>query len=163
MENFNDKVWYRLLKVIFIIAFVFFQVVSCIIVFEIYGTKEIAPQSFQEVGKLVKYVYGEYNDLSDELVGKNLYENNISAWFDFASSSGKSDFKNVNGKQWRKVNIDYQDKYTTQQKLLYCLIPFLIISVIFWFISRLFFYIFIKENFFSGKLVNLIRKPFIKK
>ena len=76
---------------------------------------------------------------------------------------GKSDFKNVNGKQWRKVNIDYQDKYTTQQKLLYCLIPFLIISVIFWFISRLFFYIFIKENFFSGKLVNLIRKPFIKK
>ena len=64
MENFNDKVWYRLLKVIFIIAFVFFQVVSCIIVFEIYGTKEIAPQSFQEVGKLVKYVYGEY--LADE-------------------------------------------------------------------------------------------------
>jgi len=65
MENFNDKVWYRLLKVIFIIAFVFFQVVSCIIVFEIYGTKEIAPQSFQEVGKLViPKAGGDYSLLS---------------------------------------------------------------------------------------------------
>jgi hypothetical protein len=46
----------------------------------------------------------------------------------------------------------YSDKYSSIEKILYYLLSFFIISAIFWLISRTFFYVFAKENFFKFPL-----------
>mgnify|MGYP001000318808 CR=1 FL=1 len=86
MENLNDKVWYRLLKVVFIITFILAQLSFLIII------------------------------------------------------------------------IDASGYYSTSKDVvLQIALGFLIISAVFWLVSRIFSYIFLKEKFLSGRMINEIK------
>jgi hypothetical protein len=57
----------------------------------------------------------------------------------------------------------YQDKYNVKTLVGFSLLTFLVISFIFWLISRVSLYIYAKDKFFSGKMINEIRKAIPKK
>jgi hypothetical protein len=59
-----------------------------------------------------------------------------------------SDTFKVKDSNWvANFTFEYKDKYSLVMKSTYYLLSFFIVSVLFWLISRTFFYIFAKENF----------------
>jgi hypothetical protein len=152
MENLNEKVWYRLLKVVFIITFILIQIIGVgaiwsslkyeksevALYFECYYTsKEISPETWNN------YRNSGTNITMHEMCGDNLSEENSRA---------------LDAGKWI-----YQDKYNVKTLVGFSLLTFLVISFIFWLISRVSLYIYAKDKFFSGKMINEIRKAIPKK
>ncbi|MCX6722995.1 MAG: hypothetical protein NT094_02885 [Candidatus Staskawiczbacteria bacterium] len=78
MENLNDKVWYRFLKVVFIIAFIGYQVGV------IYSTFPTVSVYRCNNGKIVPFSHNNYaiNDVYDYRVNKECDPNVIVPTFD---------------------------------------------------------------------------------
>lgn len=156
MENLNDKVWYRFLKVVFIIAFLIIQItgVSSVLESGFFKSNYIQCDNGKELNR-----YDYPKDVSDEVVintSKICDENYVPETKKLNLSSGNT-FSYTIG------NYKMKTRDTVEGLLFSGGIVFLGISIFFWLISRLFFYIFIKEKFFSGRLVNTIKGIFIKK
>jgi len=167
MQNLNDKSWYRLLKVIFVIAFLLIQIISIGgTAFILSAESVISPQTVEKVGQLVKDIYPQYQDMQNENFGRKIYEKSYGLWSDFTyyiSYSGYNTQISKDGKVFDKIKIEYQGKFNRLQIIGFCLIPLTMVSIIFWLVSRIFFYVVAKDKFLSGRLVNMLKKPFTKK
>ena len=141
MENLNTKAWYRGIKVFFFIGFICVQLLGFLFVSEKTDRKVIDPSSFAETGRLIKMKFPEYSDISDEIVGSTVYEKVIK----------ELDFETIEELQARGLEIidlfEYMDKYSIIEKIGFYILSFIIISFVFWIISRIFFYIISGEQF----------------
>lgn len=152
MESLNDKVWYRLLKVIFIITFIISQFIAFSFAF---------PKKYVfmcETGKIIPFSHNSsLNDSWYYRVDKECDPNVVVPIFD---KNGNFINENMNNYVHNYTGVFVTDYLNS---LWFVPLVFLSIWLFFWLISRLFFYIFIKEKFISGRLVNIIKGIFIKK
>lgn len=157
MENLNDKSWYRLLKVIFIISFVLAQGISLLIVYYFnYETLSFircnnGKEFINPYEGIALYKFSNQNDLSNRCQYTTNYQSGFNP-LDYGAVPTQLPYREVT-----KYN------HLTSSGLHIYAITLFIIFVFFWLISRIFFYVVAKDKFLSGRLVNLIKKPFIKK
>lgn len=109
----------------------------------------------------IKEVAGKYNlsTIDYRVFGKEQVIANIEAmenqgasqWEvqEYLDSRGKPD--NFAGFWADKTDIYSQNKYSPIAKVIYLILSFLVVSVVFWLIARIFFYIALGEKFFSLK------------
>ena len=107
----------------------------------------------------IKEVAGKYNLSTTDyrVLGKEQVIANIEAmenqgasqWevWEYLDSLGKPD--NFAGFWADKTDIYSQNKYSPIAKIFYLILSFLVVSVVFWLITRIFFYIILGEKFFS--------------
>ena len=107
----------------------------------------------------IKEVAGKYNLSTTDyrVLGKEQVIANIEAmenqgasqWEvqEYLDSLGKLD--NFAGFWADKTDIYSQNKYSPIAKIFYLILSFLVVSVVFWLITRIFFYIILGEKFFS--------------
>ena len=208
-QTFNQKSWYRALKVIFVLAFIFTQVIGFTIAYP-FATettpyvhcdngKEFANPYFlptdQEKLELFKqcditeYFYNnskvkgvltsdqrqQLNTIIVQMENQGSLESDIQPVVDNFKTeyaipnpdTGKkytseelekilghdpSDSFQVQGSNsyWiANFKLQEKNKHSLETKIIYYVFSFLIVSLIFWIISRIFFYIFAKEKFFK--------------
>lgn len=139
-STLNQKAWYRALKVLFVLAFFLAQGFGFLITDSITSEKV----------SFVKCTNG--TEFRNPYPGLGFYEftneNDLSkrcGWQDLNSESLSFRDKIV------PVNLPYtqieKQKYLLIEKLGFYAMSFAIVSLIFWLIRRIFFYIFAKEKF----------------
>lgn len=152
MENLNDKVWYRFLKVVFIIAFIVFNFIAFSFAF---------PQKYVykcNDGKIIPLSHNlAINDIYNFRVDKECDPNVVVPTYD---KNG-----NYTNENMRYYTSNYHGVYVMDylNSLWFTPLTFLSVWLLFWLILRMFFYIAIKEKFLSGRLVNIIKGVFVKK
>lgn len=152
MQNLNDKSWYRLLKVIFIIAFI---------------VSQLSALSFSIAQKPVyKCDNGKIIPLSHNSTLTDSWNYRVDKECDPTITTPTFD-KNGNFKEeWmHSYASNYHLIYVTDYLNSIWLIPltFLAISFWFWIISRIFFYVVAKDKFLSGRLVDMLKRTFYQK
>ncbi len=147
MENLNDKSWYRFLKVIFIISFI---VVQSFAIVSFWNDAPVKSFVKCDNGKILEY---ETYDISDNYYWAKKCDPN------FVAQTSESHFKNLlDGLTW---NLEYEKDY--QATYLSLCVIFFIISMFFWLVARIFFYVVAKDKFLSGRLVDFLKKLLITK
>jgi len=153
MENLNDKVWYRLLKVIFIIAFL---ITLPFALFSDVPTKAV--YRCNNSGKIIPFSHNStINDVLSFRVDKECNPNVVVPTYgedgNYTEAWMRSYVSN-----YQAVNIiDYWEV------IWFYPLMFFSVCFLFWLISRIFFYVVTKDKFLSGRLVNMLKKPFTKK
>lgn len=184
MKNLNEKIWYRFLKVVFLGAIAIALFGGNFTIYEIVNQKKISNETFGQVGILVKKIYPTYNDIDNINIGKKIYDKQYSFWTTLTTQDSgatiesdapisKEKFielrnQDLSVEQIVKlgrayVPIKYENVYSLWQRVIYHTAVSFAVFLFFWFISRLFFYIFIKDKFFSGMIVNKIKGTFLNK
>lgn len=137
MKNLKDKSWYRLLKVIFIIAFIFLQYIAII---SAPTNKTIIKCSNGKEFPIELYDVTEKDIFApDKACDPNVVLPEIDKNGNFIGISLKEYAANQN---WQ-----YDQAIDYKATIVNCFISFITISFLFWIISRIFFYVFAKENF----------------
>lgn len=151
MENLNDKSWYRLLKVIFIISFILTQGSAIFSAWDHPLTKSLVNCNNGKVFEYTTY------DFSDSYYWDRKCDSNFTP-----IETGKGNFGNM---LVYMENINHKIEHKTDYfgTSLMILLFALIICIPFWLISRIFFYVVVKDKFFSGRLVEIIKKSLTKK
>ncbi|MFZ3074320.1 MAG: hypothetical protein WA093_04315 [Minisyncoccales bacterium] len=149
----NNKVWYRLLKVLFFLSFIIVFLLVNFMVWALTDNEKISDKTFIEVGRIIKQEYPAYSDMDDLDVGRNIYQKRrYDEWEKYTIYGEESSFiptygKRVNGIDFHpttnleaKIKIEYTPE-SLWKKISYNIFSSIIILVIFWIISRVFFYI----------------------
>jgi len=149
----NSKVWYRLLKVLFFFSFIIIFLLVNFMVWMLTDDKKISDKTFIEVGKIIKQEYPAYSDMDDLDVGRKIYQKRrYDEWEKYTTYGEESSFtptygKRINGIDFypttsseTKIKIAYTS-VSLWQKISYNIFSSIIVLVIFWIISRIFFYI----------------------
>lgn len=148
MENLNDKSWYRLLKVFFIITFIVIQGLIIVSIWESPVTREFI---FCDNGKVFQYT--TYN-LSDTYYWEKKCDAN------FVPRETKVQEASPRNLLAGFKNVNFRSVYKTDYLKTFAIVglPTLIICILFWLVSRIFFYVFIKDKFLAGRIVDLSKK-----
>jgi len=146
-ENLNNKIWFRAVKVFFVFLFILVQLSAAFLVTAVANEKQIDPTSYNDAGSIVKQKISEYADYSNEEVGRKLFGNNKTLSFE--------QFKTLKDRGFTLEQIanlvKYKNKYNIVEKIGFYIATFVIITLIFYLISRIFFYIILGEKFFKFK------------
>ena len=155
MENLNQKIWYRAIKVLFILLFLVVQIFSYIIVSSSFSEKvEIvkcdngkefeSPYPF-DIFTVQKVCTGssfipktEPEPYSDDLINE-IRKNAGSRWEKYYSFGGEYGLLSF-------ITFE-KDRYTLIKKVSCVGLSIIVISFIFWLISRIFFYVVLGEGF----------------
>lgn len=150
MENLNNKVWYRFLKVVFIISFIVVNLSALPFAFHqkyVYRCNN---------GKIIPY--SSSSNIDDLYrVDKECDPNVIVPTFDEYGNYTEEYMRYYIGNYHGTYVIDYLNS------LWFTPLVFLSIWLFFWLVSRLFFYIFIKEKFLTGKMASVVKGVFTKR
>ncbi len=144
-STLNQKAWYRALKVLFVLAFFLAQGFGFLITYSVTSEKV----------SFVKCDNGK--EFENPYPGLDFYkfsnENDLSKRCQNPDEIPVINGKKVNPLDYGAVpeNLAYSQiskpKYSVTEKTGFYALSFIIVSVIFWLISRTFFYIFAKEKF----------------
>ena len=107
--------------------------------------KIVDSTSFEHAGSVIKEKFPEYNDLSNEAVGQKMFGNNkvlTLEQFQTMRDRGLTFDQIVN-------LVKYTQKYNTLEKIGFYAPSFIVVIIIFYLISRIFFYVLLGEKFFS--------------
>jgi hypothetical protein len=147
MENLNDKIWYRFLKVVFIITFIMFQFATLFFAF---------PQKYVyrcNDGKIIPLSHNStINDSYSFRVDKECDPNVAVPTYDKDGNYTNESMRNYVSNYRGVYVIDYLNS------LWFTPLVFLSIWLFFWLISRIFFYVVAKDKFLSGRIVNYFKK-----
>lgn len=168
-ETLHNKIWYRALKVIFILFSVIIFVFVNFITWSISDNKQISDKTFEQVGSVIKQIYPVYSDRSDLEIGKSVYNNRYDNWIKYTTTNSSMEYlpekypleqppvgttltKETLDKYYRlpKVLIAYTNK-PIWQRISYNLITSIILLLILWLIVRSFLYIILGGKFLSLK------------
>lgn len=178
--NLNNKIWYRAIKVLFIIFFITAQFFGIIFVLNITSGQKITDESFERVGKEIKEIYPEYNYLSDRGLGETIYTERLDVWIDYLTIreylnkeevveiinkrpenttresmlSVLSDrlLKGISGREKKYESLrERERKIPTSKTILYCIAYFILVSIFLWLMARIFFYIVLGKGLFECK------------
>ncbi|TAN57796.1 hypothetical protein EPN15_03025 [Patescibacteria group bacterium] len=144
-EVMQNKVWYRAIKVIFVGVFLLVQAFGFFLTYTYTNEKMVDPTSFEHAGSVIKEKFPEYSDLSNEAVGQKLFGNNkVLTQEQFQSMKDRGlTFDQI-------VNlVKYTQKYSILEKIGFYVLSFVVVAIIFYLISRIFFYVLSGEKFFS--------------
>jgi len=144
-EDVKNKIWHRAVKVIFVGVFFLAQAFGFFLISTYTNEKIVDPTSFEHAGSVIKEKFPEYSDLSNEAVGQKLFGNNkvlTQEQFQTMKDRGLSFDQIVN-------LVKYTQKYSTLEKTGFYVLSFIIVTIIFYLISRIFFYVLSGEKFFS--------------
>lgn len=144
-EAINNKKWYRAVKVFFFLSLILIQILGIIITNSLVSGRKVDPSSFAHAGSVIKTKFPEYWDLNDQQVG--LY---VSFKFVNGVMSGSQFQEFLNrGFTFNEIAnfFTYRDKHSLIEKAGFYLLSIFVITLIFWVIERIFFYIFLGEKF----------------
>ena len=129
IEILNKKWWYRLIKVIYIGLMAASFVISFLWVSSILNFKIMTDSSYERIERAINQESGSVNNVSDFKNGKSIdFERNI-----------------LFGKY--QDLAEYEDKYSTMEKILYHLAVIVGVILFFGLIKRVFFYIYLGTIF----------------
>ncbi len=179
-ENLNSKTWYRAVKVLFVLLFLLVQGLGFFITYSIVGNRVIYTLPVKGDERIVIYSNGtkvkfERNPTADDIkevaqkynfpttgeriLGKEqiiadieaMEKQNASQWEvqEFLDSLAKPN--NIAGFWADKTDTYTINRYSLSSKIFYLVLSFVIVSIMFWVIARVFFYIFLGENFWSKR------------
>jgi len=132
LNELNKKAWYRLVKAAFIVSFLIAQIVGFYTVRSRTEGEVIAPISFKLIGRLAKEEMPDYEGMTDEQAGREVYQKGPSLWSDYAE------------KYREKYVIDpveWYRQYSGVQRAEFYAIAFLAISLFFEIVRRAFYYV----------------------
>jgi len=144
ISDCKNKVWYRFLKVVFVGGFLLAQAFGFFLISTYINKKIVDPTSFEHAGSIIKEKFPEYSNLSNEAVGQKLFGNNkvlTQEQFQTAKDRGLTFDQMVN-------LVKYTQKYNTLEKIGFYALSFIVVIIIFYLISRIFFYVLFGEKFF---------------
>jgi hypothetical protein len=122
LNELNKKAWYRVLKAVFFVSFLTAQIVGFNLVRSRTEGEVIAPISFKLIGRLVKEEMTACGGMTDEQVGRAVYQEGSSLWTGYVE------------KYEDKYVIDpiaWYRQYSEIQRAEFCAVAFLSISLFF--------------------------------
>ena len=206
-EALNQRWWYRALKVIFILSFIFWQFVGFALTYSLteeqsyfvrcdngkeiehpgiiwdnenmslYKQCDAATYFLSKSNATEKYLTGEqkqqFSLLVSQMINEGVFESKIQiAANDFLTKYATANpdkgitltrqefqnlypghsiddsFKSPDGSFWvRNFTLESRDMYSSLIKAVFYCLSFLAVSAMIWLLSRVFFYVFIKEKF----------------
>ena len=134
--------WYRAAKVIFVAVFLLAQAFGLFLTSTYINKEVVNPASFEHAGSVIKEKFPEYSDLSNEVVGQKLFGNNKGVTLkQFITMKDRG----LTSDQMENL-VKYMQKYSTLEKIGFYALSFILITIMFYLISRVFFYILFGEK-----------------
>jgi len=169
-KNLNQKVWYRALKVLFFLCFIFsFIRFSYIWGYEFSDNVDttLTREGYEEIGEMMKLYYSDLESLDSYTIGKEMYEDEKYTY----RSETISDFWKDSYLLWDSIEYEgivYKSAFNEYESLfskikptiaviLAIILSFFVNSLAFWIISVLFVYI-VKGERILFQLKKVIRK-----
>lgn len=132
INELNKRSWYRPLKAAFVLCFVAAQILGIQLVRSRTEGKLMEPISFKLVGRLIQEEMLVPKGMTDEEVGRTVYHKNPALWGVYAA------------KYKKKYVIDpvaWYPQYSEIQRVEFCTVAFLAISLFFEVLRRAFYYV----------------------
>lgn len=185
-ENLNNKMWYRVTKVFFILSFLLAQSFSFLITYSVVESKIIYTLPIKGAECIVIYNNGTNyadgtkikfsgmptaDDIKEVALKHNLPttgekiidKERIVADIKAMEKQGASQWEvqefldslskptEVVGFWANKTDTYTKNNYSLSMKIIYLVLSFVVVSIVFWIITRIFFYIVLGEKFFGTK------------